>query len=177
MLNPFVIIEFHTDNGSEYINKLVVKLLNRLHIELSKSRPRRHNDNALVETKNGGVIRKHMGYNHIPSTYANLINGWYQEWFNSYLNYHRPCGFVTTITDHKGKERKVYKPNDYATPYMKLKSLPGANQYLKIGITFEDLDILAFAMSDTEYATKMMKAKYQLFKKIDSEEDKVMLME
>lgn len=27
---PFMIIEFHSDNGSEYINKIVAKLLNKL---------------------------------------------------------------------------------------------------------------------------------------------------
>lgn len=37
---PFEIIEFHADNGSEYINKVVVKLLNKLVIKLTKSRPR-----------------------------------------------------------------------------------------------------------------------------------------
>lgn len=174
---PFVIIEFHADNGSEFINKLVVKLLNRLHIKLSKSRPRRHNDNALVETKNGGVIRKHMGYNHIPKDYAGVINSWYQQWFNPYLNYHRPCGFATTTTDHKGKERKVYKPKDYANPYMKLCSLPNAEQYLKPGVTFEYLDKLAYAMSDTDYAKAMMKAKYQLMKSIDEQETKELPME
>lgn len=164
---PFVIIEFHSDNGSEYINKLVVKLLNRLRITLSKSRPRRHNDNALVETKNGGIIRKHMGYNHIPKDYAGAINIWYQEWFNTYLNYHRPCGFATITVDRKGKERKVYKPKDYRTPYAKLKSLPNAGQYLKPGISFDRLDRIAYALSDTDYAIAMMKAKYQLMETID----------
>ena len=175
-LYPFVIIEFHADNGSEFINKLVVKLLNRLHVTLSKSRPRRHNDNALVETKNGGVIRKHMGYNHIPKDYAATINSWYQEWFNTYLNYHRPCGFATTTIDHKGKERKVYKPKDYMTPYAKLKSLPGAEQYLKPGVSFTQLDRIAYVLSDTDYATAMMKAKYQLLKYIDAREAKEMPM-
>jgi hypothetical protein len=167
-LYPFVIIEFHADNGSEYINKLVAKLLNRLHITLSKSRPRRHNDNALVETKNGGIIRKHMGYNHIPKDYAGAINSWYQQWFNTYLNYHRPCGFATTTVDHKGKERKVYKPKDYMTPYSKLKSLPSADQYLKPNVSFAQLDRIAYLLSDTDYAIAMMKAKYQLMGTIDA---------
>jgi len=35
---PFVIIEFHADNGSEYINHTVAKLLNKLLIKLTKSR-------------------------------------------------------------------------------------------------------------------------------------------
>ena len=62
---PFRIIEFHADNGSEYINKIVAKLLNKLHIDLTKSRPRQTTDNTLIESKNGSIIRKHMGYIHI----------------------------------------------------------------------------------------------------------------
>jgi len=46
---PFVLKGFHSDNGSEYINKHVCKLLKKLHIELTKSRSRHSNDNALAE--------------------------------------------------------------------------------------------------------------------------------
>ncbi len=47
---PFVVQSFHADNGSEFINHTVAKLLNKLLIELTKSRPRHSNDNALAET-------------------------------------------------------------------------------------------------------------------------------
>ena len=68
---PFNVRGFHTDNGSEFINRKIAALLQALHIdEFTKSRPRRSNDNALVESKNGSVIRKHLGYGHIPSRYA-----------------------------------------------------------------------------------------------------------
>ena len=164
---PFMIIEFHADNGSEFINQLVAQLLNRLHAELSKSRPRRHNDNALVETKNGGVLRKWMGYTHIPRQYATIINDWYQDWFNIYLNYHRPSGFATTTTDRKGKERKVYRSSGYQLPYLQLKSLPDAEQYLKPGLTFAQLDELAYATSDTAFAVELQKAKYRMQQEIE----------
>src|ERR1019366_1810739 len=59
---PFRILGFHSDHGSEFINRIVARLLNKLLIEQTKSRPRHSNDNGLVETKNGAVIRKHMGY-------------------------------------------------------------------------------------------------------------------
>ncbi len=62
---PFPILGFHSDNGSEFINQTVARLLNKLLIEQTKSRPRHSNDNGLVETKNGAVIRKHMGYGYI----------------------------------------------------------------------------------------------------------------
>ena len=50
---PFVIRGFHADNGSEYINRRVARLLEKLRIEFTKSRARHSNDNALVECKNG----------------------------------------------------------------------------------------------------------------------------
>ena len=64
---PFRILGFHTDNGSEFINRTVEQLLNKLLIEQTKSRPRQSGDNGLIETKNGAVIRKHMGYGYIDA--------------------------------------------------------------------------------------------------------------
>ena len=90
---PFVIKGFHADNGSEYINQVVAKLLNKLLIELTKSRPRYSNDNALVECKNGAIVRKHLGYTHIPQKYAPQINQFTLQFLNPYVNFHRPCFF------------------------------------------------------------------------------------
>ena len=152
---PFRVQNFHSDNGSEYVNKIVAKLLQKLLIHQTKSRARRTNDNALVEGKNGAVIRKWMGYRHIPKRYAKLINEFYMSCFNEYLNFHRPCGFATVTVDAKGKEKKVY--DVYETPYGKFASLPGAEQYLAPGATFENLDAVAKRMSDTDYAMMMQK--------------------
>lgn len=163
---PFVVVEFHSDNGSEYINKVVVKLLNKLLIKLTKSRPRHSNDNGLVETKNGSVIRKHMGYIHIPRSKANIVNRFYQDWFNDYLDYHRPCAFPKIKIDKKGKEKRTYPHDMYMTPYQKFKSLKNAEQYLKPNITFAELDKIAYALSHTDYALKMNKAKEQMKKDI-----------
>lgn len=67
---PLRILGFHSDNGSEFINYTVAKLLNQLLVEQTKSRPRHSNDNGLAEAKNGAVIRKHMGYGHIAAEHA-----------------------------------------------------------------------------------------------------------
>ena len=159
---PFKIYEFHADNGSEYINRQVARMLNKLLIRLTKSRPRRSNDNALVESKNGSVIRKHMGRVHIPGCYAEVINEFYIKYFNPYLNYHRPSGYPSeTIISRYGKIKKVY--NEYMPPYEKLKSLPLSEQYLKGNISFAGLDKIAYAMSDNEAAKLMQKEKEKLF--------------
>ena len=162
--NPLKIINFHSDNGSEFINKVVARLLNKLLIQQTKSRVRHCNDNALIECKNGAIVRKHMGYVHIPANFAKVINQFYKEYFNIYLNYHRPCGFPTVIKDKKGKERKIYKPEDYQTPYEKLESLENAKQYLKDNVSFKILDKIAYQKSDNDFAQEMQKAKEKLFK-------------
>lgn len=158
---PFVIIEFHADNGSEYINHTVAKLLNKLLIKLTKSRSRQTNDNALVESKNGSIIRKHMGYFYINQKYAPRINDFYLKTFNTYLNFHRPSGFATITTNSKGKQKKIY--NKYLTPYEAVKNIPNARKYLKPGTTFNQLDKISMQHSDNEYASIMDGEKIKLF--------------
>jgi len=168
ILCPFKIINFHSDNGSEYINKVVAEILNRLHIKQTKSRPRRHNDNALAETKNGSIIRKTFGYFHIPATEENarLLNEFCKKWLNPYLNYHRPCGFPKIEIFANGKKKITYPVENYMTPYEKLKSLKNASNYLKRHIFFKDLDQIAHQESDTEFALKMNEAKAIMFKNL-----------
>jgi hypothetical protein len=120
--------------------------------------------NALVEGKNGSVIRKHMGRNHIPKDNAPLINEFYEKYFNAYLSFHRVSAFATDYVDKRGKVKKKYET--YLTPYEKLKSLPNAEQFLKSGITFEKLDKIAYAESDNDFAEKMEKAKIEMIKKL-----------
>ena len=163
-LFPFVIHGFHSDNGGEFINGVVAELLNKLLIEQTKSRSGRTNDNALVEGKNGSVIRKHMGYWHIEQPLAPLIDAFYREHFNGYLNFHRPCGFATVTVDEKGKRRKKYKT--YQTPYERLRSLDKPQQYLREGVSFEMLDEIARQRTDNEAAARMQKAKDRLFNRL-----------
>jgi hypothetical protein len=165
---PFLILGFHTDNGSEYINRQVAALLNKLQVtEFTKSRARHTNDNALVESKNGSVVRKHLGYSHIPGRFAAQVNHFAQNVLSPYLNFHRPCFFPTEAVDARGRLRKHYRDEDMMTPYDKLKSLPDAHQYLKPGTTFQQLDALASAMSDNEAARQLNQTRAELFRSIN----------
>jgi transposase InsO family protein len=158
---PFQIRGFHSDNGSEFINHTVAELLNKLLIEQTKSRPRRSNDNGLVETKNGATIRKHMGFGHIASAHADQINTFYKEYFNPYLNFHRPCGVPELITNERGKTKRIYKW--YATPLEILRQLPGVAGYLRNDLTLEELERQAGLQTDTGAAIRMQAAKRKLF--------------
>lgn len=161
---PFTILGFHADNGSEYINHRVAKLLAKLQAEFTKSRACRSQDNALVEGKNGAVIRKHIGYGYIAGEHAGAIGKFYAQSLNPYLNFHRPCGFARVSLDERGKRRRQYKPEDYRTPFEKLKSLERAEQYLQPGLSLAELEREALAMSDTECARQMNAAKSRLLR-------------
>lgn len=163
-LFPFVILNFHSDNGGEYINKVVARLLSKMMIDQTKSRSRKTNDNALVEGKNGSVIRKHMGYVHIPKKYAKEINVYYRNHFNPYNNFHRYSAYPTDYVDAKGKIKKKYE--NYMTPCQKLLSIPNIEQYLKPGVTKESLSQEQMRTTHFEAAKKLQEEKSKLFKKI-----------
>lgn len=161
---PFRIKGFHTDNGSEFINRTVAELLNKLLIEQTKSRPRQSGDNGLVETKNGAVIRKHIGYGYIDAGHADRINSFYREYLNPYLNYHRPCAQADVEIDEKGRKHVRYKR--YQTPLETLLALPHPAQYLRPGMSTNALKRIAAAISDTEAARRMQQAKAKLFDRL-----------
>jgi len=122
---------------------------------------------GVVETKNGAIVRKQMGYTHIPRSCAQRLNIFNQEHLNPYINFHRPCFFPVSVIDRRGKIKKTYPYEEMRTPYEKLKSLPNAEQRLCSGITFEKLDAIAYQMSDNEFAERMVKAKSDLFREIN----------
>lgn len=168
---PFKIINFHSDNGSEYINQHVTKLLKKLFIEMTKSRSRHSNDNALAESKNASIVRNILGYSHLPQHTAKLINQFNHNYLNPYINYHRPCLFAETVTNKKGKQCKKYPYKNVSTPYEKLKLLDQAEKYLKDGITFEQLDAIANKSNDNE-AAKMLNSKRNLLFKLINEQNR-----
>ena len=158
---PFRIRGFHSDNGSEFINHRVAQLLNKLLVEQTKSRPRHSNDNGLAECKNGAVVRKHMGYNYIAAPHAAAIEQFYEEYFNPYLNFHRPCGVPELKVDRKGKVTRAYPW--YATPWEILRQLPGLARWLRPDLTTAELEQQARRKSDTAAALEMQAAKRKLF--------------
>jgi transposase InsO family protein len=161
---PFRIQGFHSDNGSEFINKTVAGLLNKLLIEQTKSRPRQSGDNGLVETKNGAVIRKHIGYGYIDAGHADRINDFYREYLNPYLNYHRPCAQADVDIDERGRKRVRYKR--YQTPLETLLALEKPAQFLRQGLSINALKRIAAAISDTDAARRMQQAKSKLFERL-----------
>jgi len=150
---PFVIVVFHSDNGSKYINHNVTKMLEKFRIEQTKSRSRQSNANALAESKNASVVRKHMGYEHLPKKYVKRIYEFYQKYFNPWLNLQRPYMFSTRKIDPKEKIIKVNKHKDVKTPLDALERLNklGLVKFKK-ETTMSDLKVQDMRQTDLEIA-------------------------
>lgn len=162
LLFPFTIRNFHSDNGSEYINYTVAGLLEKLRIKQTKSRSRHSNDNGLAESKNGWVIRKEMGHWHIRGIYAPRINVFYRDHLIPYLNFYRPCYFPQRTTAGNGKVTVRYPRKNCMTPYAKLKSLKDWQTFLRPGVTAEQLEQLARAKTPLEAAQEKTAARNHL---------------
>jgi len=161
---PFVIRGFHSDNGSEFINYTVAKLLGKLLIEQTKSRAHRSGDNGLVEAKNGAVIRKHLGFGPIGAEHAEAVDAFHREHLNPYVNFHRPCAVPAVTVAANGKRRRIYPR--WATPFELFQEAPRFQSLLRPGVTLAALQQFAQLQSDTEAALEMQRAKRQLMRHI-----------
>ncbi|MGH9592457.1 MAG: integrase [Bryobacteraceae bacterium] len=161
---PFIIRGFHSDNGSEFINYTVARLLEKLLIEQTKSRARRSGDNGLVESKNGAIIRKHLGFGHIAVQHAETVNAFHREYLNPYVNFHRPSAVPEILSEANGKRRRVYRR--WATPLERLEELEKCDSFLRPGVDLAELKLLAQKQSDTEAALDMQRAKRALMSRI-----------
>ena len=171
---PFEILGFHSDNGSEYVNKNVARLLEKLRVEQTKSRSRHSNDNALAESKNASVVRKHLGYSHIPQKYATPINEFFMSTFNPWLNLHRPCLFASELVSPKGKVIKRYLHKDVQTPLARLAALSEQGLVgFKKGLSLQALQDQALAQTDLAAAQAMQKAKAALFALFNRSKEKL----
>jgi transposase InsO family protein len=157
---PFVIRGFHSDNGSEFINYTIAKLLEKLFIEQTKSRAHHTGDNGLAETKNGAEVRKHLGFAHIPASEAEAVDCFHREFLNPYINFHRPSAIAEIIEQPNGKRRHVYRR--WATPFEIFSQIPQSESYLRAGLSMTELQQFAKAHSDTEAAIEMQRAKKKL---------------
>ena len=109
-----------------------------------------------------------FGYGHIPQRHASRFNTFCVEYFNPFLNYHRPCLFATDVADPKkpGRIKRVYRARDAMTPLDKLASLPDAVKFMREGQTLEELKALACALTDLQAAEELHEARAALFRRV-----------
>ncbi len=67
---PMPVHAFHTDNGGEFLNHLLLPWCREARIHFTRGRPWRKNDQAYAEQKNWAIVRRLIGYDRYSSRAA-----------------------------------------------------------------------------------------------------------
>ena len=115
---PFRLRELHTDNGSEFLNRVLSPYCQRYGIRRTRGRPYKKNDQAYVEQKNWSVVRRLVGYDRYSTKRA------YEQLQQLYSLLRASVNFFQPVSKLVSKQRagaKVTKHYDRAqTPYQRL---------------------------------------------------------
>ena len=130
---PFQMKGLDSDNGTEFKNTQLLGWCQENHVEFTRSRPYKKNDNCYVEQKNDSVVRRIVGYYRFEGGEARTVMAELYETYNLLVNYFFPS---MKIQKKERVDAKVTKKYDEAkTPYTRLlecDSLPeGAKQELR----------------------------------------------
>lgn len=108
---PFPVLEFHPDNGSEFINKLLMKHWRELvpNLDVTRSKPYRKNDNRFVEENNNSLIRAYTGASRFDTAAQLGALRELEELLWLYHNCFLPCMRLSEKTiSAEGKLRKSF---------------------------------------------------------------------
>ena len=106
-------------------------------------------------------MRKHIGFGHIAPAHAERVNQFHRDFLNPYVNFHRPSAQPEVEIDKRGRKRRLYR--QWLTPLEKLLSLEKPQQYLRHGRTLAALTRIAGALSDTDAALRLQRARDAMF--------------
>lgn len=115
---PFDLLGIDSDNGSEFINHIMLRYCQKEKITFTRTRSGKKNDNCFVEQKNYSVVRRAVGYyRHDTPEELALVNELYQH-LRLYTNFFQP---VMKLLKKTRKGSKVTKKYDQPkTPYQRL---------------------------------------------------------
>ena len=116
---PFEVTGLDFDNGSEFLNKAVIKWAADMEIFFTRSRPYKKNDQATIESKNNHLVRKYGFYYRYDTDAERALLNRLWALVNDRLNYltptKKPVGFGSS---RDGRRTRLYdKP---ATPLDRL---------------------------------------------------------
>jgi hypothetical protein len=115
---PFPLLGLDSDNGTEFINHLLLAYCQNHQITFTRSRSYKKNDSCYVEQKNWSVVRRIIGYDRYSTNAAlETMNRIYQI-LRLYVNFFQPTMKLVHKTRHGAKVHKVYAPAQ--TPYRRL---------------------------------------------------------
>jgi len=115
---PLPVLEFHSDNGSEFINNYIEDWCINKGIPFTRSRDHKKNDNCFVEQKNGAVVREYVGYDRLEGFEEQVLLAAIYQPLVPLLNFFMPSQKLKSKTRVGSKEIKVY--DDPRSPFQRL---------------------------------------------------------
>lgn len=99
----------HVDNGGEFINDHMARYCRGKKIRLTRGRPRKKNDNAHVEQKNGTHVRQLFGYiRYDTQPVVDAMNDLYRSELDLFQNLFQPSVKLVRTVRRGSKTRRVY---------------------------------------------------------------------
>lgn len=106
---PYEVTGLDFDNGTEFLNKAVIKWAGEMEIFFTRSRPYKKNDQATIESKNNHLVRKYAFYYRYDTAEERVVLNRLWTLVNDRLNYLtptiKPIGYASG-TD--GRRRRLY---------------------------------------------------------------------
>ena len=145
---PYVMQDFHTDNGGEFLNWALPRHLTGRAVQLpwTRSRAYRKNDNAHCQQKNWTHVRQLFGHDRFehPELVA-LMNDLYVNEGSQFPNHFKPTFKLLKREKQAGKTKRVYEKTPQ-TPYQRLLASPDIPEATKAKLRAEHAELDPFAL-------------------------------
>jgi len=105
---PFPMRGIDSDNGSEFVNDVLLRFSQEAKIEFTRSRPYQKNDQAWVEQKNGAVVRRMVGYGRLEGLVASEALARIYESTRLFVNFFQPSFKLRSKERIGARVRKNY---------------------------------------------------------------------
>jgi Integrase core domain len=106
---PYEVTGLDFDNGSEFLNKAVIKWAAQMEIFFTRSRPYKKNDQATIESKNNHLVRKYGFYYRYDTDEERAVLNRLWPLVNDRLTYLtptiKPIGYASSAD---GRRRRLY---------------------------------------------------------------------
>jgi len=154
---PFEIAGIDSDNGSEFINAIMLRYCAENEITFTRSRPYKKNDSCFVEQKNYSVVRRNVGCSRYDTEEElSLLNELY-IYLGHYTNYFQPVVKLVLKTRVGSKVTKKY---DIArTPFRRILESKYINDKIKAR-----LEVRYDSLNPTDLKRKISRLQDKLLK-------------
>jgi hypothetical protein len=145
---PYVMQDFHTDNGGEFLNWALHRHLTGRPVPTpwTRSRAYRKNDNAHCEQKNWTHVRQLFGHERFGHPeLVPLMNDLYAQEWSQFTNHFKPTFKLLKREKKAGRTKRIYEAKPH-TPYERLLASPAIPEATKVKLRAEHALLDPFAL-------------------------------